>query len=66
MGSGTILHTRKITGDACQYPKTVPVLPREHTWRFMGAYNPNYQSTHNLLTGLRGLISTVILGVPKP
>ena len=28
----------------------------------MGTSNPNYKSTHDLLRGLRGLISTVIIG----
>ena len=29
----------------------------------MGTYNPDYKSTSSLLRGLRGLISTVIIGV---
>ena len=29
----------------------------------MGTYNHNYKSTYNLLRGLRGLISTVTIGV---
>ena len=29
----------------------------------MGTYNHNYKSTCNLLRGLRGLISAVIVGV---
>ena len=29
----------------------------------MGTYNHNYQSTYNLLRGLRGLISAVIMGL---
>ena len=29
----------------------------------MGTYNPKYKSTHNLLRGLRGLISAVVIGV---
>ena len=29
----------------------------------MGTYNTSCKSTYNLLRGLRGLISTVILGV---
>ena len=29
----------------------------------MGTYTPNYRPTCNLLAGLRGLVSTVIVGV---
>ena len=31
--------------------------------RLMGTYNPTSKSTYNLLGGLRGLISTVVIGV---
>ena len=36
------------------------------TWRFMGTYNPHYKSTYNLLRGLRGLISAVLIGLQVP
>ena len=37
--------------------------PLNPTWRFMGTYNARYKSTYHLLRGLRGLISTVMIGV---
>ena len=43
--------------EACRF------LFKRATWRFMGTYNHNHKYTYNLLRGLRGLISAVIIGV---
>ena len=36
---------------------------RVDTWRFMGTSSPNDICTHDLLRGLRGLISAAIIGL---